>query len=303
MSSNYDQVSAIAAEHLGKKAGDYSDFVDIDTVRPDLLVPIPRELNRTDYDITNETFVGFDTWHGFEVSALTEQGLPVSGMAKVVYPSDSPNIVESKSMKLYWNSFNMAKIGTDRNGVMHAIQVIASRDLSTIIGAPVQVTFFTERNTHPHGMTGYAELDKYVSDEAVFDSEQGADADILVASHIKRMNVFTPNLRSNCRVTHQPDFGDLYIFMQGESTPTVDSLMQYIVSFRKENHFHEECVEMIYKALQDKFNPDDLMVTALYTRRGGWNICPARASSIELLPSALSSSAVSHTNGSCLFRQ
>ena len=303
MQSNYEKVSAIAAEHLGKKAGDYSDFVNINSVQSDLLVPIPRELNRTDYNITNETFVGFDTWHGFEVSALTENGLPVSGMVKVVYPSHSANIVESKSMKLYWNSFNMAKIGTDRNGVMHAIETIASRDLSVAIGEPVQVTFFHERSTQPHGMTGYAELDKYVHPETVFDSENGADVELLEASHIKQIKVFTPNLRSNCRVTHQPDFGDLYVYMKGDSTPTVDSLMQYIVSFRKENHFHEECVEMIYKALQDKFSPDELMVTALYTRRGGWNICPARASSDELLPDALRNKAVSHTNGSCLYRQ
>ncbi len=301
--SNYDQVSAIAAEHLGKKAGDYSDFVNIVSIRPDLLVPIPRELNRTDYGITNSDFAGFDTWHGFEVSSLTEQGLPVSGMAKVVYPSDSPNIVESKSMKLYWNSFNMAKIGDNRAEVARAIEVIAARDLSNIIGAPVQVSFFTEKLTQPHGMTGFAELDKYVSEETVFDSESGADTDLLQESHIKRLKVFTPNLRSNCRVTHQPDFGDLYVYMNGEKTPTVDSLMQYIVSFRKENHFHEECVEMIYKALLDKFNPTELMVTALYTRRGGWNICPARATHEELLPEALGSKSVSHTNGSCLFRQ
>ncbi len=303
MSSNYDQVSAIAAEHLGKKAGDYSDFVDIDTVRPDLLVAIPRELNRTDYDITNDTFSGVDVWHGFEVSALTDNGLPVSGMAKVIYPANSPNIVESKSMKLYWNSFNMTKVAAHKSGVRKAIEVTAAHHLSEVIGAKVEVAFFTEKDTQPHGMTGFAELDKYVSDEAVFDSEQGADPDILQASHVKRMKVFTPNLRSNCRVTHQPDFGDLYVDMGGESTPTVDSLMQYIVSFRKENHFHEECVEMIYKALQDKFSPSYLVVTALYTRRGGWNICPSRASSSGLLPEALISTRVSHTNGSCLFRQ
>lgn len=303
MSSNYEKVSAIAAEHLGKKAGDYSDFVDIDSVRPDLLVAIPRELNRTDYEITNETFVGFDAWHGFEVSALTDNGFPVSGMAKVVYASDSPNIVESKSMKLYWNSFNMAKIGVNSAQVRDNIEAIASHDLTEIIGKPVQVSFFTERAAQPHGMTGYQSLDKFVSLDTMFDSEQGADADLLVASKLTRMRVFTPNLRSNCRVTHQPDFGDLYIEMQGESTPTIDSLMQYIVSFRKENHFHEECVEMIYKALQDKFNPDILAVTALYTRRGGWNICPSRASNEAHLPYALGAKQVSHTNGSCLFRQ
>lgn len=301
--NNYDQVSKIASEHLGKNAGDYSDFVNIKEVQSDLLVAIPRHLNRTDYGITNDTFVGFDTWHGFEVSALTNNGLPVSGMAKVVYASDSPSIVESKSMKLYWNSFNMAKLGDNKSEVVQNVADIASHDLTVLLGTDVTVTFFTTRETQPHGMSGFSELDGFVSPDTVFNSENGADVELLQESKLKTLKVFTANLRSNCRVTHQPDFGDLYIHMTGDKTPTRDSLMQYIVSFRKENHFHEECVEMIYKALMDKFNPDDLMVTALYTRRGGWNICPSRASSIELLPSALSSSAVSHTNGSCLFRQ
>ncbi|AUR85872.1 NADPH-dependent 7-cyano-7-deazaguanine reductase [Vibrio phage 1.081.O._10N.286.52.C2] len=303
MSENYDKVSAIAAEHLGKKAGDYSDFVDIKDVKSDLLVAIPRELNRVDYNIDNDTFVGIDAWHGFEVSALTKNGLPVSGMVKVVYPSNSPNIVESKSMKLYWNSFNMAKIADNSRDIRAEIERIATADLSECMQAPVQVTFFTERVGQPHGMNGFAEMSKYLSPDLVFDAD-GADTGLLVsAGRGGQLKVMTNNLRSNCRVTHQPDFGDLYIDMIGTDVPTIDSLMQYIVSFRKENHFHEECVEMIYKALQDTFEPSGLMVTALYTRRGGWNICPSRASHESLLPDTLKSASVSHTNGSCLFRQ
>jgi 7-cyano-7-deazaguanine reductase len=301
--SNYDKVSAIAAEHLGKKAGDYSDFVNITDVKPELLVGIPRSLNRVDYDITDDTFSGSDVWHGFEVSALTKNGLPVSGMAKVIYPSNSPNIIESKSMKLYWNSFNMAVLGNTRSDVVKNVNKKASEDLSRAVGSTVKVKFFTKQFTSPHGMSSYTILDNQISNDIVFN---GCDKneDLLIAdSNANQIRTWTPNLRSNCRVTHQPDFGDLYIHMKGKHVPTYDSLMQYIVSFRKENHFHEECVEMIYKALHDKFEPDELMVTALYTRRGGWNICPSRTSDKSLLPEALININVSHTNGSCLFRQ
>jgi 7-cyano-7-deazaguanine reductase len=302
--NNYDTVSAIAAEHLGKNSGDYSNFVNISEVRPDLLVSIPRSLNRVDYGIDNETFFGFDTWHGFEVSTLTDNGLPISGMVKVIYPSDSPNIVESKSMKLYWNSFNMAKIGGNkRENVIAALEIKAEYDLSKLLGCDVYVNFFVDGKNKSGTMGSFALLDDYIDYDVEFDSKP-TTTDLLVSDgNMSSIRVFTPNLRSNCRVTHQPDFGDLYIHMKGDEVPSFNSLMVYIVSFRKENHFHEECVEMIYKALQDKFKPDELMVTALYTRRGGWNICPARASHKHILPESLISINFSHTNGNCLFRQ
>lgn len=90
-------------------------------------------------------------------------------------------------------------------------------------------------------------------------------------------------MRSNCRVTNQPDWGDVYIYMDSDYVPTLESLLQYIVSMRKENHFHEEICECIYKRLYDKFNPAELFVACLYTRRGGIDINPARASSNHLL--------------------
>jgi 7-cyano-7-deazaguanine reductase len=90
-------------------------------------------------------------------------------------------------------------------------------------------------------------------------------------------------LRSNCRVTNQPDWGDVYIAIKGDKTVTPESLLQYIVSMRKENHFHEEICECIYKRLQDLINPDELFVACLYTRRGGIDINPLRASSREVM--------------------
>jgi 7-cyano-7-deazaguanine reductase len=99
--------------------------------------------------------------------------------------------------------------------------------------------------------------------------------------------VGTHLLRSNCKITHQPDWGSAFIFLEGSVQPTPESLLQYLVSLRHEDHFHEEVCELIYKRLWDSFSPSALMVACLYTRRGGLDICPVRASHTHLLPAAL----------------
>lgn len=305
MSENYNKVSDIASEHLGKKAGDYSDFVNITEVRPDLLVAIPRELNRTDYSIDNDTFYGVDAWHGFEVSALTENGVPVSGVVKFILASDTPNIIESKSVKLYWNTFNNAKVGKTKAEVLANVKTIAERDLSAAAGGEVRVVFLTSTNdVRSEVLNGYALLDDLITDDLVIDSTARCNPSVLEANKsVKDLAVYTANLRSNCRVTNQPDFGDVFVKMKGDSVPTPNALMAYIVSFRNENHFHEECVEMMFKHLQDKFNPTELSVVALYTRRGGWNICPARASDPTLLPTALNELTTFHVESGDGYRQ
>lgn len=299
METNYNKVSEIASAHLGKKAGDYSDFVNITTVRPDLLVGIPRELNRADHNITGDEFNGYDVWHGYEVSALNDNGVPISGMAKVKYSSKSPNIVESKSMKLFWNSFNMAKLGKTKTDVIQNIERIAATELSKVIGSPVDVKFhYYENSCYFDEYNDYQLLDNMISDDLVIDTYVD-DASVLESRPDNSelvMKVRSANLRSNCRVTNQPDFGDVFIQMIGQDLPTYNSLMKYIVSFRKEQHFHEECVEMLFKTLHNRFNPEHLTVCALYTRRGGWDICPYRTTDPEdQINTPLINMHVSHT--------
>ena len=104
----------------------------------------------------------------------------------------------------------------------------------------------------------------------------------------KEIKIMFKSLRSNCRVTHQPDFGTAFVQVKCEKGVDLKGLVRYLVSFRKEWHFHEECCEMIYKRLLDKYNPEDLMVACLYTRRGGIDICPMRANRETLLDKELS---------------
>jgi len=293
MSNNQDDVVKIASAQLGKKAGDYSDFVDITEVRPDFLVPIPRRLNRVDIGVRDDAlpFVGFDTWHGYEVSALTENGYPVSGMVKLAYPSDSECMVESKSMKLFWNSFNMVKLGKTVDDVIKNLEVIGSEHLSRAAGAHVDVKFF---RYEPKITSARQWQDEFIMIEALVDVntikfDTYTDDPSLVKGVEKpgMQRIRTNVLRSNCRVTHQPDFGDIFIHIAGHKTVDPASILQYIVSMRKESHFHEEIVERVYTVLLNVLEPDELMVTALYTRRGGWDICPARATAPNLLPQPL----------------
>ena len=256
---NYEEVKDIASRHLGKVGGDgYSDQYN-----PELLVKIPRVLNREGYKLTGKEFRGVDVWNAYEVSAITTKGQPVAGMLKIVCPSDSEFHVESKSIKLYLNSFNMTKIGDNAPDCISGIEARVKRDLDELLETVNTVSFYaSDFETEPLSF----------SDEVL--SENGED-EIKLRSNL---------LRSNCRVTNQPDWGDVFIFMKGEKLPAADSLAKYIVSHRTVSHFHEEICEMIFAHLTERFKPEQLMVSCLYTRRGGIDINPIRATHNYLIP-------------------
>jgi 7-cyano-7-deazaguanine reductase len=283
------QINEIASQHLGK-AGDGSvvkPYVTPESVDPSLLVAIPRELNRTQYDLSGDEFYGFDTWHAYEVSFLLDNGYPVSCVAKIVYECSSECIVESKSLKLYMNSYNMAKMGKTVSQAIKNVRDQISADLTTALDTEVDVYLHDATNDHPSIAVPVEKYQFRLLDEEVEASEIVFDAYEESETILKtneeddwsdEMWVWTPSLRSNCRVTNQPDWGDVYIYAKGDNLPTEESLLQYIVSMRKENHFHEEICECIYKRLLDKFKPSELFVCCLYTRRGGIDINPARYS-------------------------
>lgn len=294
-------IEDIASEHLGK-AGDGSvvkPYITPDTSDPSLLVGIPRSLNRTAYNLTSDSFFGFDSWNAYEVSFLTQNGYPVNCVAKIVYPSTSECIVESKSLKLYLNSYNMQRMPSNRipDSVRFARAKI-EKDLTEVLGRGVEVFLHDATNSSAHTADPLRWYDySLLEDECelshmTFDAS-GADTDILQQTVIDTtydnsyaMDVWTPSMRSNCRVTNQPDWGDVYIHIlanENGHVPTHESLLEYIVSMRTENHFHEEICEALYAALMNKFNPAELMVTCLYTRRGGIDINPVRASHPFLL--------------------
>jgi 7-cyano-7-deazaguanine reductase len=284
---NYNQVSELAAVHLGKIGGEgYKDQYD-----PSLLVKIPRKLNREAYGIDEKKlpFVGVDVWNAYEVSALTNNGLPVSGMLKIICPANSKYHVESKSIKLYLNSFNMTKLGYNTREVIREIENKVSRDLSLLLEANIQVAMFpSTEESGEASLADFTEISQLVDLELVKFDTYHSDESTLQSFGKNNVTQYyklrSDLLRSNCRVTNQPDWGDVFIEMRTNHEVDVESIAKYIVSHRKVNHFHEEVTEMMFMHLQKVYEPEDLMVACLYTRRGGLDINPVRATSERLIP-------------------
>jgi 7-cyano-7-deazaguanine reductase len=289
------------SKHLGK-ISQYKSTYD-----PALLVREPRSSNRVHLDITdsNLPFVGYDTWNAYEVSALTDSGLPVAGVAKIVYPASSKYIVESKSIKLYFNSFNMTKLGLHSDAVLTKIASTAAEDLSKLLETDVSVYVHSNAEVLSQQKTASIEWDhkKYSTLEDEY-NVNGVTFEIyketpelleVVDSVNDTVHYHSALLKSNCRVTSQPDWGDVYITITKKGK-TIDpiSLLKYIISFRDECHFHEEICETIYKRIYDKLAPDELVVRCLYARRGGIDINPERANKEVLLNTNLQINCIPH---------
>jgi 7-cyano-7-deazaguanine reductase len=270
------------SKHLGQSS-QYKATYD-----PELLVQEPRQSNRTHLGIQDDDlpFEGGDTWNAYEVSGLTHKGLPVAGVGKIYIPCNSLYIVESKSLKLYFNSFNMSKLGDTANEVREEIQRRAQVDLSKLLGVNVEVKIFSNKEMLSDPTTPEEEWDheRYITIEdeypvevMEFDTYQETPELIrVVKNEVGTVRYHSALLKSNCRVTSQPDWGDVYITLEGEYAPDPVSLLEYLVSFRDECHFHEEICEALYKRLLDICKPDELVVRCLYARRGGIDINPER---------------------------
>lgn len=287
-----NQIESIASKHLGK-AGDGSivkPYVTPDSVDPSLLVGVPRILNRTQYGIESGGVAtqGVDLWNAYEVSFLLQNGYPVNCIVRLVYDADSENIVESKSIKLYLNSFNMNRFETLKiNEALRLVKNKISVDLTDVLGVVPQVGVMLAFRDYPTARVPmFSALENIFNHEELMFDDVTENPKLLTKTSMPKLVVKTSLLRSNCRVTNQPDWGDVYISMEGKSTPSASSLAQYIVSMRKENHFHEEICECIFKRLSDKFKPENLLVACLYTRRGGIDINPIRYSSREYFEDA-----------------
>jgi len=277
------------SKHLGKITG------YISTYDPSLLVREPRQNNRKHLNISDESppFVGYDVWNAYEVSCLTNEGMPISAIAKCVYPATNKYIVESKSIKLYMNSFNMEKYSGNIVNVLQQLEQTIAKDLSALLEADVQVyvrlTKAVDDAMHYPSLfpsASYPTLENNIDVTSIKSRGYKEDPALLgwLQSDTSRVQRFhSALLKSNCRVTSQPDWGDVYIHYKGPCELNQTSLLQYIVSFRDECHFHEEICETIYKRLHDLVKPEELMVACLYVRRGGIDINPIRASSHELL--------------------
>ena len=281
---------------LGKTV-DYPDQYD-----PSILVREPRQSNREHLKLKDDDlpFCGYDIWNAYEVSCLTEKGKPVTGIAKIVYPCDNKYIVESKSLKLYFNSFNMTRLGDNSAQARALIESDAAADLSDLLETNVMVTVFDpsdiqQQNIKPYFNNDYTTLEDLVDSDSWQFNQYTEEPSLLTGGefavsqdYLVRQNYHSSLLKSNCRVTHQPDWGDVFIAMKSKKVVKPINLLKYIVSFRDENHFHEEICETIYTRMWSVFRPTELAVTCLYARRGGIDINPTRVSHVDLLTDQLS---------------
>lgn len=270
---------------LGKNTTNYKSNYD-----PDVLVSIKRSNDRSRLDLREDTlpFVGFDVLHAYEASFLTGKGLPVNGILKLIIPANSTYIVESKSLKLYLFSFAMQSMGKNKEEATANYLKTVKEDLTKVLECPIKLSFFDVTQAvfeKDPILIRVKDLDYVVDlDTLVFDKYTESPDTLEVQEGLSSLFIKTDLLKSNCKITHQCDYATIYIQIKGSSIPSPESIAKYIVSMRGENHFHEEIVECVYSRLWNKFQPKDLMVCALYTRRGGIDICPVRTSSADLVP-------------------
>ena len=248
-----------------------------------LLQPVPRTLNRDGLGITqNQPFtIGADIWTAYEISWLNEKGLPQVAIADIYLDYQSQNLIESKSFKLYLNSFNQSKF-TDFNAVQQTMQ----RDLSECAQGDVKVRL------NPVAVYDSQKIDHLqgdcIDEQDIEITSYEFNADWLkdcVSDEIVEEKLVSHLLKSNCLITNQPDWGTLHIHYIGKKI-NHEKLLRYVVSFRQHNEFHEQCVERIFCDLMHYAKPEKLTVYARYTRRGGLDINPFR-SNFENLPENL----------------
>ncbi|MDY7115423.1 NADPH-dependent 7-cyano-7-deazaguanine reductase QueF [Halomonas sp. SSL-5] len=246
-----------------------------------LLYSIPRAANRAPLGIEEGAlpFVGEDEWHAFEVSWLNPRGKPVVAVARFRLPADSPNLIESKSWKLYLNGFNQSRFAS-----REAVVEILERDLAAAAAAPVSVELFAvdDEALAPRRLPGEC-LDDL--DIAIDDYTPSAEH-LRAGEEVVEETLHSHLLKSNCPVTGQPDWGSVLIRYRG---PRLDreGLLRYLVGYRQHQDFHEHCVEHIFMDLMARARPERLLVLARYVRRGGLDISPWRATPGERPPEPL----------------
>ena len=252
----------------------------IDQYDASLLFPISRAPKRSEIGV-GETppFFGADMWTAFELSWLNLRGKPQVALAHITVPCESPNIIESKSFKLYLNSFNNTRFADARD-----VRERLRADLNAATGGGVGIKtlgpeLFDREPIHEMDGLNLDRLDVECIHFTPTPELLFAEFDEPAVSETLTSNL----LKSNCLVTGQPDWGSVQIAYSGPQI-NQEGLLQYLVSFRNHNEFHEQCVERIFMDVWTRCKPLKLSVYARYTRRGGLDINPFRVSYPSALP-------------------
>lgn len=266
---------------LGKESA-YPDRYD-----PTLLYPIARELGRAPLGLTGNRlpFIGWDLWRGYELSWLNGRGMPQTAILKAWVPATSPNIVESKSFKLYLNSLN-----NERFQAVKELQELITADIERAAGAPVKITLITPENFESEPVSEPNANVVCLDEQDIDIQEYQPNSNLLnlASDQVVTESLFSRLLKSNCPVTGQPDWGSLHIQYRGMAIDHA-ALLRYIVSFRQHQGFHEQCVEQMFCQIMAHCKPEQLSIYARYTRRGGMDINPWRATPGTPEPSLLRS--------------
>jgi len=253
----------------------------IDSYDPTLLFPISRAESWKTVDIDRDTlpFYGEDIWNGYEISWLNDNGIPQVAMAEFRLPATSPFLIESKSFKLYLNSYNQTRFANKSSVEQRMV-----RDLSAAAGGAVVVTILSLQHSFPAEPKSVCiddldiSMDRYELDPGVLKLAAGKDGE--PSGSIFEGTLVSHLLKSNCPVTGQPDWGSIYIEYKGAHIDE-ESLLTYIVSLRTHQDFHEQCVERTFWDIWTRCKPESLTVYARYVRRGGLDINPMRSSKKE----------------------
>lgn len=256
--------------------GNASDYIDV--YSPALLFPIARKAKRQEIGLQDQLpFHGYDAWTAYELSWLNPNGKPEIAIANIKIPCQSPFLIESKSFKLYLNSFNQTPFES-----IESVQKTLVNDLSLACGKGVDIEVFSasNRDTLPLIELPGTNIDSF---DIVTNIYQPNPKLLQTSEDIVTETLHSHLLKSNCLVTHQPDWGSVCISYQG---PQIDgpSLLKYIVSFRQHNEFHEQCIERMFHDILVHCKPNRLTVFGRYTRRGGLDINPFRSNFESSMP-------------------
>ncbi|MGR5252383.1 NADPH-dependent 7-cyano-7-deazaguanine reductase QueF [Vibrio astriarenae] len=265
--SKYSDAKELAGLTLGQKT-EYANQYDAS-----LLQPVPRSLNRDDLELGDSLpFQGCDVWTLYELSWLNSKGLPQVAIGNVSIPATSPNLIESKSFKLYLNSYNQTRFAC-----WDEVQAQLSKDLSACAGGEVSVEILPVQSfTQTPVVTMLGEC---IDDQDIEIDSYDFDATLIknaTGSEVVSEQLHSHLLKSNCLITNQPDWGSVEIQYSGKKINR-EALLRYLVSFREHNEFHEQCVERIFTDIMKYCQPTELTVYARYTRRGGLDINPFRS--------------------------
>jgi 7-cyano-7-deazaguanine reductase len=240
---------------------------------PDRLFIIPRDVKRQEIGIdpTELPFYGFDCWNHYEVSWLNEQGKPIVALAEIIYDCATPYLIESKSLKLYFNSFNNTRFKNSEE-----VKLAVERDLAKRLEGEVQVRILSLKEKE------YALIQAIPQGECLDDLDVTCTVYLVEPEYLsvedKQVEevLYSDLLKSNCLVTNQPDWGSVHIAYTGKQINR-EGLLKYLVSFRNHNEFHEQCIERIFVDIMQHCKPEKLTVYGRYTRRGGLDINPYRS--------------------------